>query len=260
MIAAHWLGRIPVHWSEYLFDCLAEERSTNAVPDTLLILEHPPTFTLHRDLEERDRKYIRADPLWFDFDCAQKNIAVVSRKSGGGIMYHGPGQLILAPVMALDSKTLTADDYKTALIETMRRILQDCYGIEANAPSYDRASDTWRTEDNEEIPIRATPQKNLGVQGVWTKDDGMIKKIGFLGYRIGRSIATRGCALNICPDLEPFSMIDPCNLPGIEVTSVERITGFCPVIGPELASLFAHTFAEMIGRENEVLFVNPITR
>jgi len=248
MISAQFLGRITVRESEDILTKQATLRRSDAMPDTLYLFEHPSTFSFK--IWERDRRAIR-DKMLFDVSCAANDIDLERTNRGGGLMYHGPGQLICAPVLML-GPGFGIPYYRMALEETMIRILKDLFNLNAFRICYDDDQHHWATERGEPIDLFRNEFHN-GVQGVWVFDrNGEVRKIGFLGaqFDLRSRVITHGCALNLAPSLEFFDLIDPCNLPGVQVSSVERLKGFRPKVNARLAHTFAETFTEVIGEDN----------
>ncbi len=151
---------------------------------------------------------------------------------GGDITFHGPGQLIAYPIIALEDRTRSVQAYVRALEEVVIRTLAG-YGIEAGR------------ED--------------GLPGVWAGRD----KIAAIGLRVSRPggaatgwVTTHGLALNVSVDLRWFERIIPCGVAGRGVTSVERLTGR-PVPLPHVARRLACHFATVFDREVSSLAPRP---
>lgn len=152
--------------------------------NVVLFLEHPPVFTLGR------RGGL--DNLTVPEDYLEKaGISVIHVERGGDITYHGPGQLVVYPIVDLREAGLRVLDYVTALEEIMIRTAAD-WGLVAERNSMNR--------------------------GVWVDN----KKLGSIGITIRRGISFHGIAFNVNVSLEPFSWINPCGLKGIRMTSMER--------------------------------------
>ena len=150
--------------------------------DIVLFLEHPPVFTIGR------RGGL--DNLTVSEAFLEKTgISVIHVERGGDITYHGPGQLVVYPIVDLANAGLKVLDYVTALEEVMIRTAAD-WGIEAGPNPMNR--------------------------GVWVAN----KKLGSIGITIRRGISFHGIALNVNVSLEPFSWINPCGLKGIGMTSM----------------------------------------
>jgi lipoyl(octanoyl) transferase len=179
-------------------------------PERLLLLEHPPVYTLGRNAAAAD---VLADPAWL----ARVGIAVHECDRGGQATYHGPGQLVGYPIVDLDPDRRDVRRYVVDLSEVLVRTLREL-GIEARS--------------------RPSPHVGIWVGGA---------KIASLGVHISRWITTHGFALNVAPDLAHFAGLVPCGMPGIELTSVERLTGRS--LSPaEVAPLVAAHFAAVFGR------------
>jgi lipoyl(octanoyl) transferase len=116
---------------------------------------------------------------------------VVESDRGGDVTYHGPGQLVAYPILDLHRRSLAAADYVRLLEETMIRTAA-AFGVPA--------------------------QRVPGRPGVWVED----AKLGAIGVRVQRGVATHGLALNVDPDLARFDAIVPCGLNGISVTSLAQ--------------------------------------
>jgi lipoyl(octanoyl) transferase len=155
--------------------------------DLFLCVEHPPVFTLGRHAS-RTHLVVSASFL------GERAIDVVPIERGGEITYHGPGQLVLYPIISLKKRHLRVGDYVCLLEELMLRLAADC-GIAA-------------TRD---------PRNH----GVWVGNN----KLGSIGIAIRHGVAFHGLALNVELDLTPFSWINPCGLSGVGMTSLLREGG-----------------------------------
>ena len=163
---------------------LFHERFNNKIPDTLIILQHPPAYTF-------GRRSINDQPS-FDED-SRSDIPSYRVDRGGGATYHGPGQVIAYPIFGLRSYTQDYYTYLRMLEDVTINTLRD-FGISAE-----------RVKD---------------YTGVWV--DG--KKIVSIGVRIIRGITMHGLSLNVNNDLTPFKKIIPCNIHGVEMTSMAEIS------------------------------------
>ncbi len=159
-----------------------KERIINT--NIILLLEHPPVFTLGR------RGGLNNLRVSTDF-LEQAGIPVVQVERGGNITYHGPGQLVMYPIIDLRVARLTVANYVEKLEEVMIRVAED-WGIRA--------------------------ERNPMNRGVWVGDN----KLGSIGIAIRRGICFHGMALNVNPSLETFGWINPCGLQDIRMTSMER--------------------------------------
>ena len=124
----------------------------------------------------------------------KSGIPVVHVERGGYITYHGPGQLVVYPIIDLESARISVVDFVDAMEEIMIRTVGK-WGIKA-----------------ERNPIN---------RGVWVGN----KKIGSIGIALRKGVSFHGLALNINLDLTPFSWIQPCGLKGVSMTSMARECG-----------------------------------
>ncbi|MFH1243677.1 MAG: lipoyl(octanoyl) transferase LipB [Pseudomonadota bacterium] len=155
--------------------------------DIVLLLEHPPVFTLGR------RGGIENLSVSEDF-LEKEGISVFQVERGGNITFHGPGQLVVYPIIDLNDARLGVTDYVDHLEEVMILVAAD-WGIRC--------------------------QRNPLNRGVWVAN----KKLGSIGIAIRKGISFHGAALNVNLSLRPFSWINPCGLPGIGMTSLEQELG-----------------------------------
>jgi lipoyl(octanoyl) transferase len=174
---------------------LAEQRRRGEVPDVLLLLEHPPTYT-------RGRRSKPAElPMGVDWYEAQ-GIEVHDTDRGGLVTYHGPGQLVAYPIVDLSAYV---DDIH-AYVRGLERVMIGALG-EAGVPA----------------------QTIEGLTGVWTQGDRPptlsprpARKIGSIGLHVSRGVTTHGLAVNVDNDLQPFEWIVPCGIQGVAMTSLAR--------------------------------------
>jgi lipoyl(octanoyl) transferase len=181
------MGTVPYAEGVAIQEALRARRQAGELPDLLLLLEHPPTYTVGR------RAAAEELPFPNEFYAA-KGIEVHGTDRGGRITYHGPGQLVGYPIMA-------APD----VIEHLRAIERAIVAALAEAGVKSRG----RVEDGPDYT------------GVWTED----RKIASLGVHISRGISTHGFAVNVENDLEPFGWVVACGLPDVQMTSLAAETG-----------------------------------
>jgi lipoate-protein ligase B len=170
--------------------------------DVVLALEHPPVFTLGRN-GGRENLVVSEDFL------DRMNIAVVQIERGGNITYHGPGQLVVYPILNLNTARLAIRDYVGCLEDAMIRTAAE-WGVEA-----------------------AGHPKN---RGVWVGG----RKLGSIGVSVTRGICFHGLALNINTSLTPFDWINPCGLHNIRMTSLENELGREVLMEPVRNALKRH--------------------
>jgi len=187
---------------------LVADRQAGRVPDTLLLLEHDPVFTLGRNA--------RAEHVLFPADALRaRGFDVFETGRGGDVTYHGPGQVVGYPILDLAPDRCDVHRYVRDLEEVMIRACAD-YGVAAG--------------------------RVAGLTGTWVGEE----KIGAIGVRIARWVTSHGFAFNVANDLRPFQMIVPCGIRGRGVTSLERLLGrVVPMADAEarLARHFAAVFA-----------------
>ena len=178
------LGLIPYREAWELQRRLAEQRRAGEVPDTLLLLQHPHTYTIGRS-GSRDHVFLS------DVQLAARGITCLEVDRGGDVTYHGPGQLVGYPIVDLGLKP-DVGAYLRALEACLMAVLAD-FGIAAGR-----------------LP---------GFTGVWIEGQ---RKIAAIGVKVASGITTHGFALNVTTDLSLFAHILPCGIRDKGVTSIDR--------------------------------------
>ncbi len=179
-------GIIPFHEALELQHHLVDCRRRKKIPDTVLILQHPPVITLGA------RK--AANMLMTHPDILKKkNIEVITIRRGGGATVHNPGQLVFYPVLDLRSLGLGISDYVRKLEKIGCQLLA-------------------------RFGVRTSTRK--GFPGLWLKN----AKIASIGVRVSKFITYHGMAINIHNDLSLFGHIVPCGIANIQITSVYEQT------------------------------------
>ncbi|MBW2601262.1 MAG: lipoyl(octanoyl) transferase LipB [Deltaproteobacteria bacterium] len=152
--------------------------------NVVLMLEHPPVFTVGRRGGSKN--------LTVSEGVLRKaGIPVIHVERGGDITFHGPGQLIVYPIIDLRAVNMSVTDYVEGLEEVMIRIAGQ-WGIKAC--------------------------RNPANRGIWVANN----KLGSIGIAIRHGITFHGLALNVNLSLEPFGWINPCGLKDVGATSMER--------------------------------------
>ena len=186
---------------------LVAERQAGTGRDTLLLLEHPPVYTLGKRAHA-DHVLLSAAEL------AARGIELVEVDRGGDVTYHGPGQLVGYPVLAL-AGVRSVVDYVRGLEEVLLRALGHL-GVDARrVPDY---------------------------TGVWVGEE----KIAAIGVRVASGgITSHGFALNVAPALEDFAGIVPCGITDRGVCSLAGlgVTDDLAWVGDLVAQAFAEVFA-----------------
>lgn len=172
-------------------------------PDEIWLLEHPPVFTLG----------MNADPAHV---LAAGDTEVVRIDRGGQVTYHGPGQLVVYPLLELRRAGLGVRELVTALERAVIDYAADL-GVAA--------------ECRREAP------------GVYVAG----RKLASVGIRVRRGSSYHGIALNVSNDLEPFGRINPCGYAGLQMT---RLAELCPVaeVGTAQEGLLPHLLRRLYGR------------
>ena len=192
---------------------LVAARLRGGQDDTVLVTEHPAVFTLGR---RGSREHLGVPESFL----AGRGIEVVQIERGGDITYHGPGQLVVYPIVHLRANHLSVTEHVTRLEELMLRLAAD-FGVTARRDSRGR--------------------------GVWCSGD----KLGSVGIAVRHGVAFHGLALNVNTSLLPFSWINPCGLSGVRMTSLSREAGRdVPTI--EAARLLPHHLQDLFGGVVEI--------
>ena len=167
--------------------CVAAKHAGRLSSDLMLLLEHPPVFTLGRNGG-------RENLMVSDAFLHGAGVSVRSSERGGNITYHGPGQIVGYPVLDLQRAHLGVTDYVTALEELMIAVAAE-WGVAA--------------------------QRDPRNRGVWVNG----AKVGSIGLCLRHGMTFHGFALNVNNDLTPFEWVNPCGLAGIHMTSLARAAG-----------------------------------
>ena len=179
------LGTVDYRAGVALQEDLRRRVTGGALPDVLLLLEHPPVYT-------RGRRSRPAElPLGADW-YRERGIDVVDTDRGGKVTYHGPGQLVGYPIMHIDDVLVYVRTMERAIIAALADV-----GVEGEA------------------------RRGKDLTGVWVQD----RKIASIGVHIARGVTTHGFAVNVDNDLDPFDWVVPCGLPDVRMTSVRAETG-----------------------------------
>ena len=205
---ADYLGVIPYELALKRQQILAQARTEGKIPDVVLLLEHPPVFTIGRFRGEEDI-IASAETL------AQEGIVVFCSSRGGSVTYHGPGQLVGYPILNLKENGLGVLEYIRKLEEVVIKLLLT-FGIQGQRVA-----------------------KYPG--GVWVGGE----KICSVGIHVSHYITMHGFALNVNTNLRHFEYINPCGIKGAVITSISKLLGY-PVeveaIIPSLLDIFSETF------------------
>jgi lipoate-protein ligase B len=206
-IHLHDLGRTDYANALHLQRQLRDDVIAGHAPEALLLTEHEPVVTLGR---RGDRSGILSPDL-----LTQAGIDVVDSERGGHVTYHGPGQLVAWPILNLRRW----DNDLRAYVERLERVaVEFCarYGVVAHGD----------------------PDRH----GVYTARG----KIASIGVHVRQWVAMHGIAINVDPNMAHWAMIAPCNLRGVEASSIAAECERCPSM-PDAKRVFAEIFAATFG-------------
>ncbi len=171
----------------------------------LLMLEHPPVFTLGN---RGGLENLRVSRSFLE----NAGISVIQTERGGNITYHGPGQLVVYPIIDLKLLHISITGYVEALETVMIQTAAE-WGIAAG--------------------------RNPAGRGVWVGN----AKLGSIGIRVRKTVTFHGMALNVSVSLTPFDWINPCGLSGVRMTSMSQETGQDFSMSTVCASIHRHVEA-----------------
>lgn len=187
---------------------LVEQRKAGAVPDQLLLLEHPAVITLGVK-SKGGRSHIVATSDVLDAE----GVEIFETGRGGDVTYHGPGQLVGYPIIDLKPDRCDVHRYVRDLEEVMIRTAA-AFGVRA--------------------------ERVDGLTGAWVGDE----KLAAIGVRIARWVTSHGFAFNVNTALHHFDLIVPCGIAGKGVTSLQKLTGR-PVPMAEVEEAAADAFSQV---------------
>ncbi|HWX95748.1 MAG TPA: lipoyl(octanoyl) transferase LipB [Solirubrobacteraceae bacterium] len=210
------LGTVPYQDAMAMQERIRAGRQAGELPDTLLLLEHPPVYTLGRRSAAGD--------LPFDEEHYRaKGVEVLATDRGGKLTYHGPGQLVGYPIMAIADVHRHLRTMEAAIISALAE-----EGLEA----------------------RSRHEEGIDFTGVWVED----RKIASIGVHVSRAVTTHGFAVNVENDLEPFTSVVACGLPDVTMTSVRHELGPARATGMTcVRRRLAFRFCEAHGRRQRIV-------
>jgi lipoic acid synthetase len=185
LLRARWLGRVPYR------EALALQRALHGSSEQyLLLLEHPPVYTLGRNA---DTAHLLVPP-------GDVGAGLEPADRGGDVTYHGPGQLVGYPIVTLPEWR----DGLRDVVQYVRRL--------------ERVVIAALTD----LGVEAGVEK--GLTGVWAPTPGgSVEKIAAIGVKVSRGRTMHGFALNVDPDLRAFDQFTVCGLPGVRMTSLREL-------------------------------------
>jgi lipoyl(octanoyl) transferase len=210
------LGLVPYAEALALQERLRRRRLSERLPDTLLLLEHPPVYSRGRRSREDEL------PLGEDFYRAQ-GIEVIATDRGGRVTYHGPGQLVGYPIMRIEDIGRYLRAMEAAIVSALAQ---------------------------EGVHARSRRSEGPDYTGVWVQE----RKIASIGLHVSRGVSTHGFAVNVNNELEPFRWVVACGLPGVSMTSLAQELGSRRAISLErFRSVMAEHFCHALGREERLV-------
>lgn len=189
---------------------LHAQRAAGEIPDTLLLLEHRPVYTLGRSAD-------RGHVLFSEEALREAGIERVETSRGGDVTYHGPGQLVGYPILHLGEDGLRVLEFVERLEEALIRAVA-AFGVPAGRDPRNR--------------------------GVWVGND----KLAALGIRVSHQVTMHGFALNVNTRIEDYRGIVACGLRDAGVTSLARLLGR-EVPMAEAKAAVERAFREVFGYE-----------
>jgi lipoyl(octanoyl) transferase len=208
------LGTVEYGAAMAMQERVRDRRQAGEIPDALLLLDHPPVYTRGRRSDSAEL------PMGEDWYRAQ-GIDVVPTDRGGKVTYHGPGQLVGYPIVAITDVLAYLRTMEAAIIAAL-----GAAGVAAEVRE--------------------------GLTGVWTGD----RKIASIGVHVSRGVTTHGFAINVENDLQPFSWVVPCGLDGVSMTSVSRELHHGSSPAHPMACFrrqAAHAFCAALGRRQRLV-------
>ena len=198
-------GLVPYEAGLVLQADLVAARKADTIPDTLVLLQHPPVVTLGVKVRQ-SRDHVLAT----DEQLQARGVTLHETGRGGDVTSHGPGQLVGYPVLDLKPDRQDAHRYVRD-IETVLIGVCGEYGLAAH--------------------------RKPGLTGVWVGEE----KVAAIGVRLSRWVTSHGFALNVSTDLDHFGLIVPCGITDRGVTSLARLLDE----GPPMAEVEAHVVAHV---------------
>src|ERR1017187_4736157 len=181
------LGLVPYTDGIAIQETLRLRRRSGEVPDTLLLLEHPPVYTRGRRSADGEL------PFGEDF-YRSRGIDLLDTDRGGRVTYHGPGQLVGYPIMRIDDVHRYLRTMEDAILATLAA---------------------------EGVRGRSRHDEGIDYTGVWVQE----RKIASIGVHVSRGVTTHGFAVNVENDLQPFSWVVACGLEDVQMTSLIKEAG-----------------------------------
>jgi lipoyl(octanoyl) transferase len=231
-------GTVPYDEARELQRRLEARRQAEEIPDTMLLLEHPPVYTRGRRATPEE---LPMGASWYE----AQGIEIRDTDRGGFVTYHGPGQLVAYPIVGLAPYDNDVHEY----IRRMERVIIGAlgeHGVESQ--TIEGLTGVWTAG---EAPAGPLPGKRGKDSPVALREGppaaGTARKIGSIGLHISRGVTSHGLAVNVNNDLQPFEWIVPCQIEGCTMTSLSRELGSVQDLDAFADTIVAR-FADVYGR------------
>jgi lipoyl(octanoyl) transferase len=213
MINSLYLGRVDYAEALRLQAELIPLRQQGRIPNTLLLLEHPPVLTLGRNAS-------RANVLASDELLRSRGVTLHEINRGGDVTYHGPGQLIGYPIFDLRSLRNPATGARLGPVDFVRlmeeALIRLCADYAVPAGRICKLTGVWcglRPADGGALDASCEAASQSSTEG---------RKICAIGIHVARGVTSHGFAFNVTTDLRDFTLINPCGITDRPVTSLAR--------------------------------------
>jgi lipoyl(octanoyl) transferase len=188
-----WLGRVPYRDAWALQQVLARARARGEIGDVLILLEHPPVYTMGRT---GSVEHVPSGPA----HLVELGAEYLEVDRGGSVTFHGPGQLVAYPILGIAGVFPLAEDPSRGDVVAHLRALEEAligtaaaFGVEA---------------------VRRPPYT-----GIWVGSE----KLAAIGVKLASGVTTHGAALNVTTDLSWFGEVVPCGIAGAGVASLASL-------------------------------------
>ena len=211
----HWLdlGLLPYAPAFAIQEQVLLARMDGQLAPTIILQENRPVFTIGRSGS-------RENILCSARELERRSIEVLEVNRGGDVTYHGPGQLIVSPLLYLGDIGLNANEYLHRLEDLIIELL-DRYGIPSS--------------------------KKEGYPGVWYQ----AAKLAAVGIAVKHGFTFHGFSLNLDLDIDAFTLINPCGVKQMLVTSIRQVLGWTPPM-PEVKIRLKEILEQHFGLETQV--------
>jgi lipoyl(octanoyl) transferase len=229
-------GTVPYEEAGVAQRWLRSARQEQAIPDVLLLLEHPPVYSRGRRSTEEE---LPMATEWYE----AQGIEVRDTDRGGRVTYHGPGQLVAYPIVDLGPYGDDVHEYVRRLERVAIGALAD-HGV--SATTIEGLTGVW-TGVSPSTESRRDEIHGISAE-IGPSTSGKARKIGSIGVHVSRGVTTHGLAVNVNNDLQPFEWVVPCGIEGCQVTSLSReldeeqdLDAFAETVAGRFAAVYERT-------------------